>query len=114
MKVNVLKYIVDEILKRPKPKDAKRVFVMSFFEDQDCNIEFDVEDKKLMNDLQKIADTSKFTLSGDGVWFEMDLEDGYNGSTLFGNYWRDAEMILDGDVFFHVNKEGVIYAVDFD
>jgi len=109
VEVNVLNYILRAI-----PKNLKRKSIISFFSGTEDNLGFSFLSLMLMKDLQKVANESGFVLSGDGVYVEMDLEDGYEGFTLFGNYYRDDDMTEEGDAFFYVDKTGKVTGFNYD
>jgi hypothetical protein len=87
------------------------VFMKGIFGDSDDIIEFDIVDKDLMSALQNIASEEEIDLIGNGVFVEINFEEGYEGATLFGNFDREGE---EGDAFFHVDRNGIIVATDFD
>lgn len=109
LEINVLEYILKAI-----PKNSRHNSIKGFFSDFDENIGFDIKNEELMDDLQKIADYDECALSGDGVYVEIDLEDGYEGFTLFGNYFKEDDMTDKGNVFFSVDRDGIVSDVDYD
>lgn len=106
---NVMEYVLKGILKRGK--DVRQVFLMGIFGRQSHDIEFDIADPELMRILQKETDED---LTGDGVFVEISLEDGFKGISLYGNfsYYEDEGEIEEGDIVFHTNSKGDIVDVD--
>jgi hypothetical protein len=108
LEINVLEYILKAI-----PKKLRHNSIKAFFSDGgDVEIGFDVKDEELMDDLQKIADYDEHVLSGDGVYVEIKIDESYEGFTLFGNYDDDDEA--DGNTFFDVDKDGIVFDVNYD
>jgi hypothetical protein len=107
---NVLEFIL-----KGCPKDIRHDFLIGLFYTGkgDVNaVEFDIKSDALMRVLQK---ETEFDLTGNGVYVEMDLEEGYEGFTLFGNYVREEDEDNEyGDAFWYIEKFGEITDADFD